>query len=302
MILTCPACGTQYMVKDGAIPPQGRQVRCASCGNSWRQVPETEPEVAGTEAGAAPPQPEIEPPMADPDGGRAADDTDYPADETDAGIDDRDADAAAVAAEAATAGFAPVTPVVAPPADPAVERSFAAPPPPEQDEVEPSGGAGDEWDETADEDFSPFAEREPVAGRRKTGLIALAVILLLVAAAAAAIWMLAPAEWRERLGLASASETPLQLMMTHSDRQTLASGNELLAVSGRVINPTDEPQTVPPIRAELHSSAGELVYSWTIPPPAPTLPPGGSASFNSAELNVPAGGDELTVTLGGPKA
>src|SRR5688572_2689746 len=40
MILTCPACGTQYVVKDGAIPPQGRQVRCAACKHSWHQDPE----------------------------------------------------------------------------------------------------------------------------------------------------------------------------------------------------------------------------------------------------------------------
>src|SRR5262249_24088494 len=37
MILTCPSCGTQYVVKDGAIPPQGRQVRCAACRHSWHQ-------------------------------------------------------------------------------------------------------------------------------------------------------------------------------------------------------------------------------------------------------------------------
>ena len=40
MILTCPSCGTQYVVKDGAIPPGGRQVRCASCKHSWHQDPE----------------------------------------------------------------------------------------------------------------------------------------------------------------------------------------------------------------------------------------------------------------------
>ena len=40
MILTCPACDTKYVVKDDAIPPGGRQVRCASCKHSWHQDPE----------------------------------------------------------------------------------------------------------------------------------------------------------------------------------------------------------------------------------------------------------------------
>lgn len=40
MILTCPACDTKYVVKDGAIPAAGRQVRCASCKHSWHQDPE----------------------------------------------------------------------------------------------------------------------------------------------------------------------------------------------------------------------------------------------------------------------
>ena len=54
MILTCPSCGTQYVVKDGAIPPQGRQVRCASCRHSWHQDPDGQAEAAA----AAPLPPE----------------------------------------------------------------------------------------------------------------------------------------------------------------------------------------------------------------------------------------------------
>ena len=46
------------------------------------------------------------------------------------------------------------------------------------------------------------------------------------------------------------------------------------------------------------NQAGKLVYSWTIAPPARSLAAGASASFNSAEVNVPPGGEYLTITVG----
>jgi len=44
MILTCPECATSYFVDDDKIPPDGRSVRCANCGNRWtaRLEPELE--------------------------------------------------------------------------------------------------------------------------------------------------------------------------------------------------------------------------------------------------------------------
>ena len=121
-------------------------------------------------------------------------------------------------------------------------------------------------------------------------------------AAAAAFWFLAPPEWKSRVGLTAGGSSPLALVTTHMDRQRLESGNELLTVTGRVINPTDKDQQVPPLQAQLRTRSGQVVYSWTIAPPARSLPPGASASFNSAEVNVPPGGDELTITLGSPGA
>ena len=255
MILTCPACGTQYVVKDGAIPTGGRQVRCASCKHSWHQDAEDSAEVV--------------------------------------------ADAADDESEQATEppGYTPIDPV-APPADPMVEPALAAPIP----EADEQGDAGDWQPPAADDEFSPFAQRDATSEAGRSPMTKLLLVVLALAALAAALWFLAPSEWRSRLGLAEGPDTPLQLMMTHSDRQRLASGNELLAVTGRVINPTAESQAVPPIQAQLRSSAGKLVYSWTIAPPARTLPPGASATFNSAEVNVPAGGEELTISLGGPAA
>jgi hypothetical protein len=160
-----------------------------------------------------------------------------------------------------------------------------------------------DWDappeaEAADDDFSPFATADEAAPRRRSPIVTILIVALVVAALAAAFWFLAPPEWKARVGLGAAGASPLALVTTHMDRQQLESGNELLTVTGRVINPTTKSQDVPPLQAQLRTRAGKVVYSWTIAPPARTLPPGASASFNSAEVNVPPGGDELTITLG----
>ncbi len=152
--------------------------------------------------------------------------------------------------------------------------------------------------ETEDDDFSPFPAADEVAPRRRSPAIGLILILLVIVAVAAAFWFLAPPEWKAQLGLGAAGASPLQLMTTHMDRQPLESGNELLTVTGRVINPSGKEQPVPPIQAELKDHGGKIVYRWTIQPPARTLAPGGSASFNSAEVNVPPGGEALTISLG----
>jgi hypothetical protein len=171
--------------------------------------------------------------------------------------------------------------------------------------MEEAPAVADEWrapasaeEPSVEEEFvgyAPIAEDGEAPRRRWPLLIA---ILAVIIAAAAAFWFFAPPEWKARAGIAQAGATPLQLMITTSDRQPLESGNELVAISGRVINPTDKEQNVPPIRAELRDKATRtLVHRWTIAPPARVLAPRSSASFNSAEVDVPKGGDELTVTL-----
>ncbi|MCL6741627.1 zinc-ribbon domain-containing protein [Sphingomonas sp. RB56-2] len=323
MILTCPACDTKYVVKDDAIPPGGRQVRCASCKHSWHQdpegmvvaaesvavdfagPPEPAPEIVEQPFAEAPPeaveegliagepQPEvvetygsdwalpsaegpIEPPPADEvsmeEAPAVADEwrRSEPAAEFDPGSETQ-----AVTDEAPALAEDPPLPAEA--QAPAVVEAPAA---------------------TADEEFVGYAPIEDEERPRRRWPLILG-LLALIAVAAAAFWFLAPPEWKQRAGIAQAGATPLQLMITTNDRQPLESGNELIAISGRVINPTDQEQNVPPIHAELRDKQSKaVVHRWTIAPPARVLAPRSSASFNSAEIDVPKGGDELTITLG----
>lgn len=296
MILTCPACATQYAVKDGAIPPGGRQVRCASCKHAWHQDPPEDETMPETAIAPPPPSPgDAEAPLAEAPEREAA--------EAMIAQEPMQSGAAALTGNEEEARFEDVD-----------EPRSGLPGQTEADRTEEPDGTGqasglDDYappaealevpDDKSDgfDAIPDFHDEDRSEGTRKWGLIL--GLILLVVAAAAAFWFLAPPEYKARAGIAAAGATPLELMLTTSDRQKLASGNELLAISGRIINPTDQEQAVPPIKAELRNkSTRQLVYSWTIAPPARVLPARGSASFNSAEVDIPQGGDELTVTLG----
>ena len=321
MILTCPNCSTQYVVKDDAIPPEGRQVRCAACKHSWHQDPETIVH-ADSQGEAEPPTTESTSELVtEPAETAAAADRDEIVSGDDEGlaeatlIDPRSGPEAEERAyeEAAIEGE-----TIAPDADqPAGLELPAVAAESEAAEVRPAGAADTEASEgrPTDEDwkeppepeaasdiFSPFAAPDEEQPQRRSPLMTILVIAVVVIILAALFWFLAPVELKARLGLAAAGTSPLALVTTHMDRQRLESGNELLTVTGRVVNPTTKDQDVPPLRAQLKDRAGRVVKTWTIAPPARSLPAGASASFNSAEVNVPQNADQLTITLGEPAA
>ncbi len=293
MILTCPSCGTQYVVKDGAIPPEGRQVRCASCKHSWHQDPE--------ESAAPAAEPEIEPEAEAPVQPEAVDVPEAVADEGDESLAEATLIEPRSGPEAEQRAYEEATVESGDEAAQGAEEPIA--PAAETETTERPSAAEPDWQEppqaeAQDDEFTPFPASSEIEPRRRNPILSILIVIVVVIVLAAAFWFVAPPEFKAKLGLAELGTTPLALVTTHMDRQRLESGQELLTVTGRVINPTGKEQDVPALQAQLKTRAGKVVYSWTIPPPTRSLPPGASASFNSAELKVPPGGDELTITLG----
>lgn len=133
-------------------------------------------------------------------------------------------------------------------------------------------------------------------GTRLT-LIAVVLAALLIAGIGAVQFFGLPTQ----LTALSASKNdapPLLLeVQKRPERRILESGNELFAVSGRIVNPTSDEQKVPDIRAELRDAAGKVVYGWTITPPQRKIAAKGTLEFNAAEVNVPRGASELTLSF-----
>lgn len=278
MILTCPSCGTQYAVKDGAIPPEGRKVRCAACGHSWHESGSLEDAPAVSE--------EIPP-------------ADVPATASLDQIPEWQTREKEQAPESEIVGESPVEPIA--PGAPLVEPPTSVPVPAPGGEQWSVESLDESPQEIANEIPTPeeiaAAEQETPQERGRSVWIGILIAIAVVVVIAVAFWIFAPDSLRRGIGLASVAPPALQIAAGTPERQQLASGNELVVVSGRIINPSSAVQPVPPIKAQLRDRAGRLVYSWTIEPPAPRLPPGGSANFNSAEMDVPASGPNSTVTF-----
>jgi hypothetical protein len=145
----------------------------------------------------------------------------------------------------------------------------------------------------AQENYDSFDPEPPFRPRRNPAkmwtLVAIVAALLMLAATAALWWFGVPRFGGSFAMIGTTAGSPLLIENQRVERDPLDSGNELLTVTGQIVNPTDAVQAVPQIRAQLQDAGGHTVYSWAISPPVSELQPHQNATFNSAEVDLPKG-------------
>ena len=184
---------------------------------------------------------------------------------------------------------AAVTPEPPAPESPA---PVAAPPEPAREPISEPASA-----------LEPTDAPDPRRAGRRWAVIAASVGALLLAAVVA-LQVIGVDSLRARFGFGAGRNTVALLLEVprKPERRQLASGNELFALTGRIVNPTRERQSVPDIQAELQDAQGRIVYSWIITPPQRTLAPGATSEFDAAEVDVPKGAQELKLSFVGARS
>jgi predicted Zn finger-like uncharacterized protein len=151
------------------------------------------------------------------------------------------------------------------------------------------------------ENYDAFAHEPPFRARRNPArlwtILAIVAAVLMLGATAAISYFGLP-----RLAFGGSSRTGADALAIKGTgaRTEMASGNELLTVTGTIANLTDQVQRVPQIRAELRDAQKRAVYSWSIAAPVTHLQPRQTATFNSAEVDVPRGATSLHLAFGPP--
>ena len=187
-----------------------------------------------------------------------------------------------------------------PPAPPAFAAPLSRAPPPVERRAPPVErrenvqASPPDWDQppAMDESFRP--RRNPARALNFAALAAGAFFTVL----ALAVYFIGLPDVGRWVGLPVETGDVLSIADLNQRTSRLERGNAVLEVSGTIVNQTDQVQRVPQILAELKDAQGRIIYSWSIAPPVGELQPRGRVAFNSANVGVPRGGRQLSLTFG----
>ena len=286
MNLTCPSCGTTFLIEPAQLGPAGRRMRCGACRHTWRQEPVTEDQAPAPTPPPTPtatPTPEPEP-AADPAAEQAA----------------AKAVAEPFAPSAADAG-ASKAPEPAKPDPPAEAAPGAAPG--GAPGAAPGAAPGVEevrsGERVSRRAFSRPARPQPKQPRVSlaAGWALYAVVVIGLASGfyygRAPLVAMVPEMTRlyDLVGLKDeAFELGLELRDVKSVRR-LVDGERVVVVEGLVVNLSNEDRRVPPLRASVTDAEGVELDRWTFEAASASLPPGGSTRFETVAKNPPRKGN-----------
>jgi len=168
--------------------------------------------------------------------------------------------------------------------------------PPRRESPPPPPPAPTDYAEPEPETYAPPEHRYRRNPARLWTILAIVAAALMIAAFAA-VQVFGMPDLGQRIGIPVQAVNALDIE-GGANRQRLQSGNELLTVRGAITNRTDAVQRVPQIKAELKDAQGRVLYDWQIAPPVRELQARGRVTFDSAEMDVPRGGRQLTLSFG----
>ena len=279
MILTCPNCNSRYMVSDAAIPAEGRAVRCAACKHVWTVFPPEEAAHA----------PEYTP-------------------------------EAAVEMAGAASGMGAPYPDAPRPAAPPVYPAFGEGPIPRRGEDDPAYAADADEEESTTcalrrrvkaRQSRPAPSWKPRSKRR------FPVKWVVIGAGTLAVLGLNVFLWKDALiqrsdmfrsfyaaaGLATpvphdASLGAQVLRINYPPpppARLLENGNLSQEITGSIENPTQRTVRIPGLKGTMLDENGNVVFTWTFPPPMLVLNGGQTVMFDTRVENFPRTARQLRI-------
>lgn len=157
----------------------------------------------------------------------------------------------------------------------------------------------------------PRPQRRPAPVKRRSGRGAAAgwvLLLLFVAGLGAAGWLERGrivaefpqmAEAYALVGLPIEPPGPVLQLNNVDLSSEVVEGTTVIIVRGVVSNISERKQAIPPLRAQLTDSAGEVLAEWTFDSPQTELDAGSAVAFQTETRNPPDGAQNLSISFVG---
>ncbi len=163
--------------------------------------------------------------------------------------------------------------------------------PPQPAEPEPPNWSNRDFDELPPPlAVGRYGERRARRNPARLWTIAAVAFALVLATGVGALAVFGVPAWAENAFAFALPEQPdlaIELPLESQIHRTTANGTIYFHANGFIVNPSDEVQRVPAIKAELRDADGNIVYEWIIPAPVSTLPPGERVAFSEARADIP---------------